>query len=241
MKEVTVVYQLFGYGELGESAREVAKQWVLDDPFRSESFQDDCNSELEILFPRSELGVQYSLGYCQGDGLNIYGKLCLDDFLDLLDGRNDIHDGWVEDARSRVSERTIATVRWCIDKNTDVCKNMVELPKNNRYAYCMTDRISFADDWIESGMLCDDEEIPEPFSIPDGMDNGSVADAFHEFEKVLRKCISALAHIMEKEGYRTLVDGDEEEIMEICDTHGWMFLSDGTFFGTAEDEENNVQ
>ena len=37
------------------------------------------------LFPNSNLKVEYSLNYCQGDGLNIYGELNIKDILKYLD------------------------------------------------------------------------------------------------------------------------------------------------------------
>ena len=82
MKEfVTIGYS---YEELNEDAKAKVKQWYLEDPIRNENFYEDVKNYLKENFPRSELEVTYSLGYCQGDGLNIYGKVNLYDFLEKL-------------------------------------------------------------------------------------------------------------------------------------------------------------
>ena len=81
MKTITKTYNLYQYNELSEAGKERARQWYLDDSMRNDFFHDNVIWFLKEEFPFSELMVEYSLGYCQGDGLNIYGKFYLPDFI----------------------------------------------------------------------------------------------------------------------------------------------------------------
>ena len=74
MRTATINYEVYKYGELTEGAKEKVKAWYLEgrEPF---VFTEDCEMDLENLFGENDLKVQYSLGYCQGDGFNIYGKV----------------------------------------------------------------------------------------------------------------------------------------------------------------------
>lgn len=83
MKEVTRNYEVYDYEELDVKAKEKAKQWYLDNTFREETLTEIFEEDLTEVFPESNLKVQWSLSNCQGDGVNIYGELHLDDILTL--------------------------------------------------------------------------------------------------------------------------------------------------------------
>lgn len=85
MRTYTKDYTVYNYNELSEEAKEKVKQWLLNDDIRSKFFYEDIIEDFRCEFPRSELKVCFSLGYCQGDGLNVYGKLNFYDMLDKLD------------------------------------------------------------------------------------------------------------------------------------------------------------
>ena len=73
----------YTYSELTDAAKEKVKQWYLYDlDIHNDIFRDDIKQFLYEEFPKSDLKVCYSLSCCQGDGLNIYGKLKLYDFVD---------------------------------------------------------------------------------------------------------------------------------------------------------------
>ena len=88
MRVETIEKEIYTYPELSESAKEVAKQWYLDGQ-EPEIFKFDCEESIATLFSNSDLKVQFSLGYCQGDGFNIYGDLNINDIFDKLDMSND--------------------------------------------------------------------------------------------------------------------------------------------------------
>lgn len=79
-------YALYTFSELSEEAKEKVRDWyIYDSCFReAEIFTEDCIYRLEELFPNSDLKVAYSLNYCQGDGLTIYGNIHLPDLFEHI-------------------------------------------------------------------------------------------------------------------------------------------------------------
>ena len=75
MRTVTITntYNVYTYNELSEDAKENVRKWYLDGMTDlSFVFAEDCEQDLYNLFGENDLEVQYSLGYCAGDGFNIY-------------------------------------------------------------------------------------------------------------------------------------------------------------------------
>ena len=81
MRSVNITYKIYEFSELSEDAKAKVKEWYLNNFYQNEEFSDMCKEELSHRFPKSDLKVQYSLSYCQGDGLNVYGTLNLKDVL----------------------------------------------------------------------------------------------------------------------------------------------------------------
>ena len=87
MRKIQVVteYELYKYEELDDKGKEKAKRKYLDgqDEF---VFTDMVDEDLDLVFPNSKLKVMYSLNYCQGDGLSVYGTLAFEDIFNILMG-----------------------------------------------------------------------------------------------------------------------------------------------------------
>lgn len=81
IKETSV----YKFNELSEEAKQVAKSWWLESR-EAEFFSNDCYMFLKEDFEITELTIDYSLGYSQGDGLCMYGKLSTynDNFFDII-------------------------------------------------------------------------------------------------------------------------------------------------------------
>lgn len=79
IKEIKV----FTFPELNGEAKEKAKEWYLNDETLSWELTDSYESDLSCIFPNSDLKVQWSLSYCQGDGVNIYGSVNMEDIFSL--------------------------------------------------------------------------------------------------------------------------------------------------------------
>lgn len=134
MKTITKTIKAYNFEELNDTAKEIVRQWYLDDDLRAENWKEYMEETLKMIFPNSDLHAQYSLSGCQGDGVNIYGSLNSEDLVDLncrefclCDGLEqvDIPDGYLG--------------RFCF-----------ELPENRRYAYCMVDRMkTVLDDYFD--------------------------------------------------------------------------------------------
>lgn len=79
-------YTLYTFDELPEEGKQKVRDWYIHDSYfrDSEIFTDDCIYHLQEIFPNSDLKVQYSLCYCQGDGLTIYGEISLPDLFEHI-------------------------------------------------------------------------------------------------------------------------------------------------------------
>ena len=211
MEIITREYKVYNFSELSEDAKEKVKQWYLDDDFRPYDFENIYTEDLRYLFNNSDLKLQFSLSYCQGDGLNIYGKLDLMDVFTAI--RDTEHSGDLfEQYKDLFSEHEQRT----IEAYMEVCGREVELPYNRHYCYCIDDRVDFADDWIESLEYCRYKNIQ--------------IDTIRKMEKLVGRMFENLSATYEKYGYDYFYNADDEVVNEECEANGWRFLEDGTFF-----------
>lgn len=205
MRNVEVTYEVYTFPELSDEAKEKVKQWYLDGQ-NPDVFSDDCDGELASLFPNSNLKVEYSLAYCQGDGLNIYGELTPVDVLDGIENNSFKLEG------SFSKEEIEILRRYCREYDFDI----IVLPRNIRYGYCMADRIMFAEDWIEEikywNGRCDIEKL------------------IKRFEKFVKDLFKSLAKKYEERGYNYFYEIEESDLAEICEANEYEFLEDGTLF-----------
>lgn len=80
MVTITKKINLYEYNELEKSAKEKAKEQYLNmrSVFDEDIFTQDSMEIIKDYFQFTDgLKIQYSLASCQGDGVNIYGKLDL--------------------------------------------------------------------------------------------------------------------------------------------------------------------
>ena len=211
MEIITREYKVYNFSELSEDAKEKVKQWYLDDDFRPCEFENIYTEDLKYLFNNSDLKLQFSLSYCQGDGLNIYGKLDLMDVFTAI--RDTEHSGDLfEQYKDLFSEHEQKT----IEAYMEVCGREVELPYNRHYCYCIDGRVDFADDWIELLEYCRYKNIQ--------------IDTIRKMEKLVGRMFENLSATYEKYGYDYFYNADDEVVNEECEANGWRFLEDGTFF-----------
>lgn len=211
MRTITETYNVYNFSELSENAKKKVKQWFLEDDFRSCEFTNIYEDDLKYLFPNSELHLQYSLSYSQGDGLNIYGKLNLNDIFTAI--RNKEYCGeqfkrfW--NALTQKEERTI-------EAYIEVCGAEIELPYNRHYCYCVADNTEFAEEWIDTLEYNEYREIK--------------TDTIIKLERLVIDIFTYLSKEYERIGYKFFYDIDEEELEEACAANSWEFLEDGTFY-----------
>ncbi len=75
----------FTFDQLDDSAKENARQWYINQYDYLECFQEDIENDLREKFPDSNLKISLSWLCCQGDGVNIHGRIYLEDFLPFWD------------------------------------------------------------------------------------------------------------------------------------------------------------
>ena len=209
MRTVAVKYKVYKYNELSEEAKEKVREWYLSgqEPF---VFTECCTMDLENLFGKHDLDVQYSLSYCQGDGLNIYGKINAESIINCLENHNGgTQLAEFEDVLTEKEKKTILHYAW-------EC-GAIELPMNNRYCYSLADYINVADDW--------EYQLENYFYY----ENINV-DVLKKFEKLVRDIFRTLCKTYEKWGYEYFYEIAEEDLEEICEANEYEFMEDGTVF-----------
>lgn len=209
MRTATVEYKIYKYNELSEKAKEKVKQWYLEgrEPF---VFTEMCEEDLYNLFGKNDLHVQYSLGYCQGDGFNIYGKINAENIFKCLENHNG--GSQLEKFENVLTDKEKKTILNYADECGDI-----ELPSNNRYCYCIAEHIDIADNW---------EYHLECYSGYANI-NKKVLD---KFEKLVHEIFTELCNSYEKQGYEYFYEISEEDLDEMCEANGYEFLEDGTTF-----------
>lgn len=202
MKTITKTYKLYNYEELTEKAKENVRKWYIDDDLRPEIYQDSILEDLQYYFKNSDFKVYFSLGYCQGDGLNIEGKLYLYDFIEV----------WT------ASEKEKRTIKKYIDNSLQY----YAFRKNKNYCYsCKFIDRKYIDDTIN-------EFIEELKYL---QFKNIKKDVIEKFFNDIINYFEDLDNYYKKEGYKYLYEPDEDEIIESCACNEWYFFIDGSFAG----------
>ena len=118
MKQVIEKINIYKFNELSNTAKENAKKQYLRLERDEKNFYLQCMEKVDKLFPNSNLELQYSLSSSQGDGVNIYDDLDLDNLLNCI--------------KDKFNNKEYKTLKFYLD-NYDSYYN---LDYNNRYTYC---------------------------------------------------------------------------------------------------------
>lgn len=210
MEIIIKEYNVYDFSELSEEAKEIAKQWYLDDDFRPSEFTEIYEQDLQNIFPDSELKLQYSLNYCQGDGLNIYGNLDVNNILNLP--ASGFCGNEFDDLIGYFTDKEVRT----ISRYSNECGTEIGLPMNNHYNYCCVDRISLAEEWENDLWWASYKNINK--------------ELLQNLEKYVITIIERLCADYEKYGYKFFYEVEDETMEELCDINEWKFLENGTYF-----------
>jgi hypothetical protein len=206
MRTVTVEYKIYKYDELNEKAKEKAKQWYLEGQ-ETYIFTDDCKMDLNNLFGKNDLDVQYSLSYCQGDGFNIYGKISAEEIFNCLEK----HNGGTQ--FEKFEDMLTDKEKKAILCYANEC-GKIEIPMNRRYCYSLADYIDIADDWESCLVYADYRDIN--------------VNALKKFEKLVKGMFRTLCKTYEEWGYNYFYEITDEDMKELCEANGYEFMEDGT-------------
>lgn len=203
MREATITVNVYKYEELCEISKEHVKTDYLDTCRTACEFSEICENELSDLFPHSSLRVEYSLSHCQGDGLNIYG------ILDL------------EDALMRVMFDMDDEEQYILTKLLDKNHYTYRMRQNGRYSYSICDRHFYIEDLIP------ENEDDVAFTKFDG---STVMSALAKFNDLVRENLVELCGTFEQMGYEFFYEISDEDMREICEANDWEFTANGMIF-----------
>lgn len=214
MKIITKSYEVYDLAELSDNAKMRAMESVLERCRPDFVFTEDVGDQVAERYPSSTLKVQYSFYCSQGDGVNLYGKADLRDFL----------GAW----KASGSYSNYAAKR--VEKLLEGYGYEYEVSSNPRYTYSYKD---YDRDNIEY-----EAEYRYNFVHEDAEGN------FDEDEDVRKLTIEALADLLdftlkslenfedeiERQGEAWFFNITEEEAQEDADAIGVAFTADGKLF-----------
>lgn len=209
MFEFTKTTKVYEYMELSDDAKGTAKQWFLNDDSRAYELTDIFTEDIHEIFPNSKLEVQWSLNSCQGDGVNIYGSVNLDDILTLPGSGRAPELDW---SKGYLSEKEIRTMRFYMSAYRD----SVDIPINRRYTYCMADSLDLSEDFRYELENMEFRDIK--------------IDVLEKVEKLVKQIFHQLCMQFEKAGYKYLYEISDEEMEKNCSANEYYFYEDGTWF-----------
>lgn len=199
-RTVTKSYDVYTYDELSDEAKKKVKdmflQWRGED---GDIFKEDCENSLAEMFPNSDLKVQYSLTYSQGDGFNTSGTLNIKDLLNADFSKYPLNDSGITAPANKD-----AILAAC-DK-ADVYD--IDLEENRRYGYSLADRLEVVPN--------NDENLTDE-------DTALLSD----LENFAREVMGAINSKFEKNGYDYFYEMSEEEVRDTADANDYEFTEDG--------------
>lgn len=202
MKEYTRI--AYEFRELSDTAKEKVKEWYLDDPLRNDLLSQLLDETLENIIPNSELKIQYSLNYCQGDGVNLFGEFSANDL-------KPPHAGIYPD----IKWPTLRTDEWETLLHYQSLCNAITVEENRDSYVSLSQCISFAEDWIETlnsyDVLFIDSKLIE------------------NFEKQVIIWHDSLCKFLESLGYKFAYEVTDDEVDDFCTLNNWFFDENGTF------------
>lgn len=218
MKEIIKKINIYEFNELSAEAKEVAVQCYLDDQ-DPDSFTQLLKEQLHDFLPNSKLNVRYSLNYCQGDGVNIYGKIYLKDVMSFAD-KNEF------DFKKypRATEVFTGDEREILCEYFDILNISVELPisGHGNYYFCTAKEVCLKDEMENLMMECGEYGESEGLDIP--------LNLYKKFDDFFIKFLETMTKDFETQGYNYFYKMDFDEFQELCTDKEYYFYEDGNLY-----------
>lgn len=158
MKTLTTTITAYTFDELTEDVKENARRGYLDH-IGLDFFREDIENDLRENFPNSNLKVALSWLCCQGDGVNVYGRASLDDFIQHWDA----------------SEKEKRTMRFYLSKGL----YYYDFSRHTRYSYsCKFMDINALDGIVDDFVY----SLPDLRDINTDLINRFYSDMFEFFQ-----------------------------------------------------------
>ena len=204
MRTITITKNVYKYDELNAKAQERVREWYLAQCRTPELFSEMLDEDLEMIFGKNDLDVEYSLNNSQGDGLNIYGSIPLTQILDAAEQCDWLT--YFDAFRNWFTTDEKALIKRCAE-NYDT----VEIPCNANclYNYCYADHIRYSLDYTYN------------------VDEDADVDLLNRVNAALISLFSKLCASYEECGYDFFYDVDDDTLSEECEANGWEFTEDG--------------
>lgn len=196
MKEITRIEKVYDFNELSDTAKENARMKYRENFRESYMFTEICEEKMKEDFPNSKLEVQYSLSYCQGDGLNVYGNFAISDIIRFVKEKYEDYNELFNKQEKRFADY--------LEKQDIEITNRC----NNHYSYY----ISKADDiryYVELEM-----EGNYYRDIPYNTIE-CIANMFND-------CFKKYCKEMEDDGYSFFYEVEDEEIIETWEANEYL-------------------
>lgn len=110
---------------------------------RSADWKDETEQDLMLMFPKSDLHIQFSLNSCQGDGVNIYGEFVPEELAKVKDFYGDL--AVLKDEPFELPEELRGKFHF-------------SLKENARYTYCVARCMEVV---LDGDVDISDEELEE--------------------------------------------------------------------------------
>lgn len=209
MKTILKEIKLYKYGELSEEAKEKAKlnylESYLRSSIRSESFEELIKSDLEYskgIKVTEDFEVEFDLGYCQGDYLNLYGGLDFEELSNELKSR----------FYKNLSEKEIKFFEEFIKYN------YIDFERTNYYG-CVGAEIRIKINSEGYNYLVEHEEKEDKYG-----------EIVVKIEKNIEGWYDEICEEYKELGYKYFYEVDEDEIKECYEAEGQLFLENGEMY-----------
>lgn len=207
MRTITITKNVYKYDELNAKAQERVREWYLAQCCTPELFSEMLDEDLEMIFGKNDLDVEYSLNYSQGDGLNIYGSIPLTQILDVAE-RCDWLTYFDAFRNCFTADEKALIKQYAEDYDT------VNISRNNSnlYSYCCADHIDYAGDYMTN--VSEDADV----------------DLLNRVNAALVSLFSELCAFYKDWGYEFFYKVDDDTLTDECETNGWEFTEDGELY-----------
>lgn len=220
MEKITKTYEIYDYNELSENAKEKVKNYYLTSGIRNDLFQENIKYKLNYYFKNSSLDYQYSLDSCQGDGVNIYGKINVDDIFDTFVSKEldvFLRRNIIPQIKMHIPSKEMLAEFKDFVKENDIS---IIIPYNDNYTYSLAHALYFDGD-IYDGINLDNDK--NNFS-------NDMLLCVEDIRIFLIEYIDAFNNYYKKLGYNFLYNISDEDMEECCIANEWKFLRNGDFF-----------
>lgn len=209
MKTILKEIKLYKYDELSKEAKEKAKlnylESYLESSIRSESFEELIKSDLEYskgIKVTEDFEVEFDLGYCQGDYLNLYGGLDFEELSNELKSR----------FYKNLSEKEIKFFEEFIKYN------YIDFERTNYYG-CVGAEIRIKINSEGYNYLVEHEEKEDKYG-----------EIVVKIEKNIEEWYDEICEEYKEFGYKYFYEADEDEVEGYYEDTEQLFLENGEMY-----------